>query len=82
MKKDPLHNYSRSAKDKGGEPTNEFLRARRLEQKRRVQKIRAGTESGYGDVQDMSAQSDDTQDDLRTHVEPRTTSRDEPFTEN
>lgn len=82
MKKDSSRNPMRSTNDQDVDTTNEFLRARRLEKKRRVQKIRAGTESGYGNAQDMSEQSDDTQDDLRTQVDSRATSRDEPFTEN
>lgn len=82
MKRDPLHNHSRSAKDKGVEPNNEFPRAKRLEKKRRVQKIRAATESGYADAQDIPVQTDDTQDDLRSHVQSRATPRDEQSTEN
>lgn len=81
MMKDPLRNHIRSANKQGAETTDEFPRARRLDKKRRAQKLRAGDESGFGDAQDMSAPVDDTQDDLRTHVDNRVTSRDDPFTE-
>jgi len=81
MMKDPLRNHTRSANKRGAETTDEFLRARRLDKKRRAQKVRAGDESGFGDAQDMPAPVDDTQDDLRTHIDNRVASRDDPFTE-
>lgn len=65
MKQDRFNECIEQVKNKGVEITGQPPRAKRPEEKGRVQKMRAGVENDYGDFKGAIQHDDDIQDDAR-----------------